>query len=44
MPQLGEAERDGWPDGYTEAGVEAARGFFGRTANRWLAAQTCSGA
>ena len=29
MPQVMEAERDGWPKGYTEAGVEATRGFFG---------------
>jgi hypothetical protein len=29
MPQLGEAERDGWPDEYTGAGVEATRAFFG---------------
>ncbi len=28
MPQVGVAERDGWPDGDTEAGVEATRGFF----------------
>ena len=28
-PQVGEAERDGWPDGYTERGVEETRGFFG---------------
>jgi hypothetical protein len=27
MPQVGEAERDGWPVGYTERGVEATRGF-----------------
>jgi hypothetical protein len=30
MPQVGEAERDGWPDGYTGGGVEATRGFVGR--------------
>jgi hypothetical protein len=27
MPQVGEAERDGWPDGYTGQGMEATRGF-----------------
>jgi len=29
MPQVVEAERDGWPEGYTGAGVEATRAFFG---------------
>jgi hypothetical protein len=29
MPQVGEAERDGWPDRYTGEGVEATRAFFG---------------
>ena len=29
MPQVGDAERDGWPEGHTEAGVEATKGFFG---------------
>jgi hypothetical protein len=28
MPQVGEAERDGWPKGYTERGVEATREFL----------------
>ena len=28
MPQVDEVEGDGWPVGYTERGVEAARGFF----------------
>ena len=28
MPQVGVAERDRWPDGYTEAGIEATRGFL----------------
>jgi hypothetical protein len=28
MLQVGGAERDGWPDGYTEKGVEATSGFF----------------
>jgi hypothetical protein len=28
MPQVGEAERDGWPDRYTEEGIEATRKFF----------------
>jgi len=28
MPQLGEAERSGWPGGYTEAGMEATREFL----------------
>ena len=28
MPQVEEAERDGWPDEYTGAGMEATRGFF----------------
>ena len=29
MPQVGVAGRDGWPDEYTEAGIEATRVFFG---------------
>lgn len=29
MPQVDEAERDGWPDGYTGEGMAATRGFFG---------------
>ncbi len=29
IPQVGEAERSGWPGEYTEAGVEATKGFFG---------------
>jgi hypothetical protein len=29
MPQMGEAERDEWPDGYMDAGIDATRGFFG---------------
>jgi hypothetical protein len=29
MPQIEAAERDGWPDGSTEAGIDATRGFFG---------------
>jgi hypothetical protein len=29
MPQMGEAERDGWLDGHTQVGVEATRAFFG---------------
>jgi len=28
MPQVGAAERDGWPDGYTGEGMAATRGFF----------------
>jgi len=28
MPQIEVAERGVWPDGYTEAGVEATKGFF----------------
>jgi hypothetical protein len=28
MPQVGEAERDGWPGEYTARGVEATRGFL----------------
>jgi hypothetical protein len=28
MPQIEAAERDGWPEGYTAAGVEATREFF----------------
>lgn len=28
MPQLVEAERAGWPDGYTGEGMAATRGFF----------------
>jgi hypothetical protein len=32
LPQLGVAERDGWPDGYTERGVEATRGFLDTSA------------
>jgi len=28
MPQVGEAERDGWPGEYTAAGIEATKGFF----------------
>jgi hypothetical protein len=31
MPQVGEAERNGWPDGYAGEGVEATRGFFDLT-------------
>ena len=27
MPQVGEAERDGWPEEYTAGGVEATRGL-----------------
>jgi hypothetical protein len=27
MPQVGVAERDGWPDDYTNAGVEATKVF-----------------
>ena len=34
MPQVAVAERDGWPDGYTEAGVEATRGFSGAEDDR----------
>ena len=33
MPQVGVAERDGWPEPYTERGVEATRGFFGAVDN-----------
>jgi len=29
MPQVEEAERDGWPDGYTGEGMAATRGFLG---------------
>ncbi|MCJ7780254.1 MAG: hypothetical protein MUQ27_05465, partial [Acidimicrobiia bacterium] len=32
MPQVGDAERDGWL-GYTERGVEATRGFFTSSAD-----------
>ena len=28
MPQVGDAERNGWPGEYTEAGIEATRGFL----------------
>lgn len=28
MPQVGAAERDGWPEGYTAGGVEATRAFW----------------
>jgi hypothetical protein len=28
MPQVAEAERNGWPDGYTQAGIEATKAFF----------------
>ena len=28
MPQVVEAERGGWPDGYTGRAIEATRGFF----------------
>jgi len=31
MPQIGGAERDGWPDGYTGEGMAATRGFFAPT-------------
>ncbi len=31
MPQIEVAERDGWPEGYTETGVEATRGFLARS-------------
>jgi hypothetical protein len=31
LPQVGEAERDGWPDEYAEAGIEATKELF------WLA-------
>jgi hypothetical protein len=27
MPQVGEAETDGWPDGYTGEGMEAMEPF-----------------
>jgi len=30
LPQVDTAIRDGWPDGYTPAAVEATRRFFGR--------------
>ncbi len=33
MPQVGEAERDGWPGEYTAAGIEATRGYFGAVDN-----------
>ncbi len=29
IPQMGESERDGWPGEYTDAGIDATRGFFG---------------
>ena len=29
LPQVEEAERDGWAGECTEAGLEATRGFFG---------------
>jgi len=29
MPQVGVAERDGWPSSYTEAGIKATREYFG---------------
>ena len=33
MPQVRVAERDGWPEEYTGAGVEATRGFFDSSAD-----------
>jgi hypothetical protein len=34
MLQAMEAERDGWPREYTEAGIEATREFFGTAVSR----------
>ena len=33
LPQVGDAVRDAWPEGYTVRGVEATRGFFGVVAD-----------
>jgi hypothetical protein len=30
LPQIDTAIRDGWPDDYTEAGIDATRAFFRR--------------
>lgn len=37
MPQVAQAERDGWPDEYTGDGMEATRGFLGATSSELLA-------
>jgi len=31
MPQIAQAERDGWPEDYTGEGMASTRAFFGLT-------------
>ena len=35
MPQLVDAERNGWPGEYTGRGMEATRRFFGVVDDAW---------